>query len=153
MDITVTNCNNIEDGSIHIQEGRLNLKYAINGTGKSTIARAIAATVNDDKREMQALTPFKYVNDAENHPAVVNGINGIKSIAIFNEDYINRYIFQSNELIANSFDIFIKTPDYEKHILEIKRLLSGINEAFKSHPELDELIATFGLFIDGFGKA
>lgn len=153
MDITVTNCNNIENGSIHIQEGRLNLKYAINGTGKSTIARAIAATVNDDKREMQALTPFKYVNDAENHPAVVNGIVGIKSVAIFNEDYINRYIFQSNELIANSFDIFIKTPDYEKHILEIKRLLSGINEAFKSHPELDELIATFGSFIDGFGKA
>lgn len=153
MDITITNCNNIENGSIHIQEGRLNLKYAINGTGKSTIARAIAATVNDDKREKQALTPFKYVNDAENHPAVVNGIDGIKSVAIFNEDYINRYIFQSNELIANSFDIFIKTPDYEKHILEIKRLLSGINEAFKSHPELDELIATFGSFIDGFGKA
>ena len=153
MDITIANCNNIESGSIHIQEGRLNLKYAINGTGKSTIARAIAATVHDDKREIQALTPFKYVNDAENHPAVVNGIDGIRSVAIFNEDYINRYIFQSSELIANIFDIFIKTPDYEKHISEIKRLLSGINEAFKSHPELDELIATFGSFIDGFGKA
>lgn len=34
MDIQINNCNNIASN-------RLNIKYAINGTGKSTVAKAI----------------------------------------------------------------------------------------------------------------
>jgi hypothetical protein len=36
MDIQISNCNNIDNGTIRLIEGRLNIKYAINGTGKST---------------------------------------------------------------------------------------------------------------------
>lgn len=32
MKLTIKNCNNIENGEIDITEGRLNIKYAINGT-------------------------------------------------------------------------------------------------------------------------
>ena len=31
MDIRISNCNNISNGNVSITEGRLNLKYAING--------------------------------------------------------------------------------------------------------------------------
>lgn len=41
MNISISNCNNIDLGTLQITEGRLNIKYAINGTGKSTLARAI----------------------------------------------------------------------------------------------------------------
>ena len=41
MNISITNCNNIAHGTVAISENRLNIKYAINGTGKSTIAKAI----------------------------------------------------------------------------------------------------------------
>ena len=34
MNITVSNCNNIDSGTISIHENVLNIKYAINGTGK-----------------------------------------------------------------------------------------------------------------------
>ena len=37
MNISITNCNNIAHGTVAISENRLNIKYAINGTGKSTI--------------------------------------------------------------------------------------------------------------------
>ena len=50
MDLLISNCNNIVSAPISVVENRLNIKYAINGTGKSTIAKAIqfAATQNDD---------------------------------------------------------------------------------------------------------
>ncbi len=41
MQINIQNCNNIANGSIGISENKLNIKYAINGSGKSTVALAI----------------------------------------------------------------------------------------------------------------
>ena len=35
--------------------------------------------MHDGKREMQALTPFRYMNDENSHPAVVIGIDEIKA--------------------------------------------------------------------------
>ena len=42
MQINIKHCNNINEASIEIAENRLNIKYALNGTGKSTIAKAIS---------------------------------------------------------------------------------------------------------------
>lgn len=41
MNIEIKHCNNIESAMINLTEGKLNIKFAPNGTGKSTIARAI----------------------------------------------------------------------------------------------------------------
>lgn len=35
MRLRIRNCNNIDSGEFEIIEGRLNIKYAVNGTGKS----------------------------------------------------------------------------------------------------------------------
>ena len=51
MLLEIKNCNNIDKASIEIETGKLNIKYAINGTGKSTIAKAIAAFCNDDAQK------------------------------------------------------------------------------------------------------
>ena len=37
MQVQLRKCNNIEDGSVEIKEQTLNLKYAINGCGKTTL--------------------------------------------------------------------------------------------------------------------
>jgi len=46
MDIKIMNCNNVDEGNIKLIEGRLNIKYAINGTGKSTIAKSYRSNYN-----------------------------------------------------------------------------------------------------------
>ena len=51
MQLKIKNCNNIENGEFDITEGRLNIKYAINGTGKSTISKAIEAFVTNDQEK------------------------------------------------------------------------------------------------------
>lgn len=154
MQIKIQNCNNIEHGVINVEEGRLNIKYAINGTGKSTIAKALSYSLSDDPTKINDLMPFKYVGEKiSEHTPKIEGIKGISSIAIFDEDYINQYIYQPDELIKNSFNIFVKTPEYDKHIHEIEKLVSEINTTFQNHPELDSLITVFSSFIEGFGKS
>lgn len=153
MRIDIKNCNNIDNGSFEIIENRLNIKYAINGTGKSTIAKSIDAFVNDDEDKIKSLLPFKYYGkDSEDVPELT-GCDSIKKITIFNEKYIEDYVFQQTDLLKNSFEIFVKTADYEKHISEIEKLLNGINITFQNYPELDVLISAFQKFVEGFGKA
>ena len=153
MNLSISNCNNIDNGQFNIVDGCLNIKYAINGTGKSTISKAIDAFVSEDETKKRSLIPFKYYGNETEHFPEVTGYEGFGKVAIFNETYIEDYVYQQNELIKNSFEIFIKTPDYDKHINEIEKLLEGINTTFQNHPELDELIKVFQEFIDGFGKA
>lgn len=153
MGIEIKNWNNIDAGTFDIIENRLNIKYAINGTGKSTIAKAIDAFINDDEDKKKSLLPFKYYGkDSEKAPELT-GCELIKRISVFNEKYIEDYVFQQTELLKNSFEIFVKTEDYEKHVIEIEKLLNGINVTFQNYPELDLLIKVFQQFIDGFGKA
>ncbi len=153
MDITVKNCNNIDEGRINILEGALNIKYAVNGTGKSTISKALQAFIEDDDEQKKKLIPFKYVQAPEDHMPNVSGYEQIHRVAIFNEKYVQDYVYQPTELIKNSFEIFIKSPDYDCHIQEIENLLKAISVTFQNHPELEELIQNFTQFLDGFGKA
>lgn len=153
MRIEIKNWNNIDAETFDIIENRLNIKYAINGTGKSTIAKAIDAFINDDEDKKKSLLPFKYYGkDSEKAPELT-GCELIKRISVFNEKYIEDYVFQQTELFKSSFEIFVKTEDYEKHVIEIEKLLNGINVTFQNYPELDLLIKVFQQFIDGFGKA
>ena len=67
MNVQIRDCNNIVQGEILLREGCLNIKYAINGTGKSTIAKAISASVSGDANAITALTPFHYLPETEGH--------------------------------------------------------------------------------------
>lgn len=153
MRLKISNCNNIDNGEFDIVEGRLNIKYAINGTGKSTISKTIEAFVTNDQEKKHSLLPFKYYTNGEENSPKLEGYDQFTKVAIFNEKYIEDYVYQSDELIKNSFEIFVKSPDYDKHLNEIEKLPEGINITFQNHPELEELIKKFQLFIDGFGKA
>ncbi|OMF06417.1 AAA family ATPase [Paenibacillus sp. FSL H7-0942] len=151
MNINIHNCNNIDSGNIHIENGRLNIKYAINGTGKSTIAQAISLHVSG--QSLKDLRPFKYLNDGEDdHNPSVMISDTLQRVAVFNEKYIETYAYQKDELVANSFEIFVKTPKYEEHMRAISELISGIQTAFRDDPELDALINDLTTFIEGFGK-
>lgn len=108
MELVIKNCNSIDEAKIKIEENRLNIKYGINGTGKSTIAKAIELYVKNDKN-LKELTPFKYIGNENNEfQPSIEGAETLKSVSIFNDNYINQFVFKQSEVISNSFDIFIK---------------------------------------------
>ena len=153
MEIKIKHCNNIEEGNIEIIENTLNIKYGINGTGKSSIAKSIQAQVDDDDDLWKSLIPFKHVNSGSTEKPSIEGIDSVSKIAIFNEDYTNQYVFKKSELIENSFEIFVKTEGYEIQLREIENLLENLNKSFQNQDEIEELMSVCGKFIEGFGKA
>jgi len=154
MEIYINNCKNINNGTISLIEGRLNILYAINGTGKSTVAQAIE--LSSTPEQLKDLIPYKYLTENplidEHQPSVVC-TREINNVAVFNEDYVNQYLFLPNDLLANSFEIFIKTDDYDTRMENIQTLMKDIQNAFQENPDLEQLIAELTTFISGFGNA
>jgi energy-coupling factor transporter ATP-binding protein EcfA2 len=153
MKLEITNCNNIDTGNVTIEENMLNIKYAMNGTGKSTIARAIELQIKGDG-SIKDLTPFKLLkSNVENQQPQITGLDRVSSVSIFNDAYINQFAFKQDEILANSFEIFVRTPDYDKYIVSIEKLIAGIKKTFNENKEIDQVIADLTTLSDSFGKS
>ena len=163
MKIILKNCNSIDYGEVQLVENNLNMKYAINGTGKSTISKAIQGLVLD---KLDELIPFKYYDEKakntmldEHKPVVeiysdgqssggfIRANSPIQSVRVFDEDYVERYTLVGDDVVPNSFEIYVKTPDYEQKLKEIDSLIKDIKEFFNSSTDLNDIISRFDLFL------
>lgn len=151
VNMKISNCNNIDTGEISIIKNRLNIKYAFNGTGKSTISSAIIAKINNDDKALLSLTPFKNINTQADDPSV-EGLEEYQSVKIFNDDYVNQYVFQPDELLKNSFEIFIKSKDYDEHLDKINDLVNDIHNVFNNDDEINGLIYNLNDFLNSYGN-
>ncbi|RZB28963.1 MAG: hypothetical protein AEth_01567 [Candidatus Argoarchaeum ethanivorans] len=154
MNINIKNCNNIDTCSISIKKNCLNIKYGINGAGKSSIASAILYSIkdqNNDSDTLKQLKPFKYIRQEEKNPEIC-GIEEIKSAKIFNEEYVNEFVFQPNELLKGSFDIFIRNNDYENGLKQIDSLVVAIKMTFIQNEEIETLINDLSELSSSFGR-
>lgn len=139
MDITIKNCNNIENGQIHIEEKKLNIKYGLNGTGKTTIVKGLK--LYSDNSDLKELIPFKYRNQKKNtSKSEIIGLEKVNNIKIFNEDYINQFVFQEDELLKGSYEIFIRDTQFIQCEERINSFLKNINGTFKENNELNIFI-------------
>jgi ABC-type Mn2+/Zn2+ transport system ATPase subunit len=154
MEIVIRNCNSIDEAKITIEEGKLNIKYGINGTGKSTISKAIELNSKPGS-DLAALTPFKFKdkNDDERFRPAIIGADTFKSISVFNEDYINQFVFKQDEVIQDSFNIFVKNTEYDRKMDEIEKLVLDTKDAFKDNRDLENIIKDLGNLSEAFGKS
>ena len=105
--IAIENCNNISKGVISLEEEKLNIRYGMNGTGKSTLSTAIS--LFSQGKPMDDLKPFG--SDDEIIPTI--SIDGdIQGVRVFNEEFVNNMVFKESTVIDNAFDVFIRTSDY-----------------------------------------
>jgi len=154
MELIIRNCNSIDEAKIMVEENRLNIKYAMNGTGKSTIAKAIDLHVKGNE-SIASLMPFKHIGKEANEglQPSVEGADSITSISIFDDNYINQFVFQQEELLNNSFEIFIKNAEYDRQIEEIESIIADIKETFNENQELEQVIKDLATLSSGFGKS
>ena len=153
MEITIENCNSIDSAKISLVLGRLNIKYGPNGTGKSTIAKAIELSAGGT--DLSQLTPFKH-RGKEPHAAVVPKVTGadqFKTAFVFNEEYVDQFVFMQDEVVKNSFDIFIKNADYDKKMADIEILISEIKDTFKNNEGIEQVLRDLTELSEDFGKS
>lgn len=141
-------------GEISIKEDLLNIKYAINGTGKSSISKSILYYTNDkikSSNTLKELKPYSTLNDDSILPEV-QGIDNLRTVQMFSDDYISNYIFNEDELIKGSFDIFVRNEAYETGLHEIEELVQEIKDILKDDKEIEGLKNDFGEMINAFGR-
>jgi energy-coupling factor transporter ATP-binding protein EcfA2 len=141
-EITITDCNSITEARITLRRGSLNIKYGSNGTGKSTIARALVLNAQGADG-LQDLLPFKYRNSKGGKAPTVLGADEIKNVLVFDEHYVSQFVFQPDEVVKNSFEIFVKTPEYARGIEELESIFENVKNLFLENEALDAAIASF----------
>lgn len=128
--VVIKNCNNIKETSIIIEEGNLNIKFAINGTGKSTIAKALLKKDED----LSLLKPF----GKEEIPYVECNPN-IDNVELFDSDFVNKVVFNGSNIIENAFEVFIKSDKYDEQRNNINILLHELKQKIIGNEELNKL--------------
>ena len=63
MNLVIKNCNCINQADISIEPNCLNIKYAMNGTGKSTISKAILLKSQDEDALKEKLIKLRRMNN------------------------------------------------------------------------------------------
>ncbi len=147
--ITFTDCNSITEAQITLRRGSLNIKYGPNGIGKSTIARALVLNA-EGADALRELLPFKYRQGTSGKAPAVVGADEIKNVLVFDEDYVSQFVFQPDEVVKNSFEIFVKTPEYEQGIEELEVIFEDLKKVFLQNEALDAVIASFTELRDAF---
>ncbi|MDD3028179.1 MAG: hypothetical protein PHI41_09060 [Erysipelotrichaceae bacterium] len=126
MEIQFKNIGVIDNGKISIESNYLNVKYGINGSGKSTIAKSIEQYVN--KKSLHKLKKYGSEFDPE-----VSCKNDIASILTFNQNYVENFLFKE-DIVNNTFEILINTDEY---ILLNERIDNKFIELYESVKKSD----------------
>lgn len=131
-EVCLRNCKNFDEASFCIEPKKLNIKYAPNGTGKSSIADGIRCAITSDQRLLETIKPFKF-RDAPDSPSFdFDGLDSYKSVEVFNESYVNNVVFVSDGLFAPSFDVFVKNQEYEDTLIRIDQLFGDVQKCLGS---------------------
>lgn len=147
--ITIRDCNSIGEASILLRPGSLNIKYGPNGIGKSTIARALTLRA-DGASALEELTPFKHKGVKDGARPVVEGAGSISRVMTFSDAYVSQFVFQRDEVLKNSFEIFINTEEFQEGLAQIESLFEALKQTFADESEFNEALTSFAELRDAF---
>lgn len=102
MRITMENCGNIEIGDLQIKPGLINIKYGRPGCGKSVLARAIRAFIQDDPGGKEALGA-----GSEMEPELF-GYESLSSVACFDERFTGRFDWRRSKREGVAFELTVR---------------------------------------------
>ncbi|OUE18967.1 hypothetical protein BFL36_13065 [Clavibacter michiganensis] len=140
--ITIQNCNSISEAVVTLRASVLNIKYGPNGLGKSTIAQALTLQAGEDP-SLDLLIPFKHRGASGGPQPKVLGAENIRSVLTFNDKYVSRFVFQKDEVLRNSFEIFVSSPEYEAGLVEIQAIFEDLQTTFTAEAEFVQALTSF----------
>lgn len=146
--VKLANCNNINRAIITLKPNATTVLHGMNGSGKSSVARAIQLYAGKDGRMLEVLKPYA----SESLPSV-EGLPTHAKILVFNEDYVDSTLFKGDmELIENGYKIFVDTPEYRKAAKATDELLADAVIRLRDEGKVAELLSTVNNLLSCFGK-
>lgn len=159
IEICFKNCRNITsvaNGSLRITENTLNIFFASNGTGKTTIVRICDYLSKRDSEEGRAayetLRSFKSLScpDDEKAKPIITRPDSSLKVAIFDENWVDKHCFKPDSLRDDVFHLFVETDEYKQLESERKRILGELQQVLYND-EIDRLITGFQSIKKGIG--
>lgn len=147
--ITIRDCNSIAEASIVLRPNALNIKYGPNGIGKSTIAKALRYRAEGEAK-LEQLTPFIHRADKNGPRPSVTGADEITHVMTFDDQYVSGFVFKRDEVLENSFEVFINTEDFQDGIAQIESLFEALKQTFDEEVEFNEALTGFRDLKDAF---
>lgn len=149
LHIKIRDCNSIDELKVSLRTGSLNIKYGPNGIGKSTIARALTLHTEGEER-LGELTPFKHKSQKDGPRPSVEGADRITSVMTFDDDYVSQFVFQRDEVLKNSFEIFINTEEFQKGLAQIESKFESLKQTFEDEAEFNQALVSLTELRDAF---
>lgn len=148
MNLVIKNCNCINQADISIEPNCLNIKYAMNGTGKSTISKAILLKSQDEDALKEQLRPYGKDEESDEQPEV-SDIPYTK-VKVFNDSYVNTKVLSKENFFDNPYMIFLNTGECDDLENKIKEMLDDLQEAIQNVHNLDGLRNMFNSYFTIF---
>lgn len=123
MKIEFNNLGIIDHGELDIILNDINVKYGINGSGKSTIAKGLEKTIKGD--DLSSLKKY----DSDLLPTIRMD-KPFSSVLVFNQEYVNQHLFHE-DIMNNSFEIMINTEEYKLALKRINDLFLELVNSIK----------------------
>lgn len=136
--IKIQNCNCIKNADISITDNCLNIKYGVNGTGKSTIGLALISASEPEKGELMELCPYEADKTNETEmPRVIS--EPYQKVRVFNEKYVGEYLFKGNGFFDDPFQVFLNSDECNQLMSKITELLAHLQGIFDDSESIQGL--------------
>ncbi len=80
----------------------------------------------------------------------MSGAEEIRKVLVFDERYVSQFAFQRDEVLKDSFEVFINTTEYQRGLAEIEAELKSLKTAFDEQEEFDAALSSFTELRDAF---
>lgn len=150
-EIELENVGCLSKATVSVEEEAINIKYGVNGIGKSTIIKGLkyfAGNLTDQEKKKAKETIISFDNpDKEplwNNPSELGGI------LVYDRGYFNRLFTEKgrDDLLTNTYELIIKDSNYESRLSAVASYIQDLI-AFVSRKEFDN---TINLFTDTLKK-
>src|SRR5699024_12073542 len=98
----------------------------------------------------EQLTPFKRRWHADSPRPSVTGADKINEVLTFDDDYVSQFVFQPDEVLKNSFEIFIDTEEYRAGMESIETIFESLKKTFSEQEEFNDAVKSFEYLLETF---
>lgn len=141
--ILLENCKNIKRAEITIKRNCLNAKLGLNGTGKSTIAQAVLLHAEDSS--LEPLYSFEYYANNQDNSLEPKVASPFCRVSVFNEEYVDSYLFRETNLVGEGFDLVIRTKEMDEKEGRIRAMVAEMAAQLNTGA-LEAALQSFGAF-------
>lgn len=153
--VEIANCRNILKAcSLPIREHSLNVFFAKNGTGKTTIARAIKYLYEGTDENFENLKSFDYLETTDSNLAPSISCNrSIKQLDIFDRSWVEDHCFKESSVQEGAYELYIQNDAYRRYEKQRDRLLSKLRYELFESEDINNLQKDIAAINSGIGKA